>query len=75
MSKTAKKQIDMLLNRFLKSGKKSCSLIINEHGDEDDDDYEINEYDDNDKIYGDDDEIDEDDDEIDEDDDFDDLPF
>ena len=67
MSKVAKKNFDELLKKFLKSGKKSCSLTINEDDDEDDD--EIDE--DEDEI--DEDEIDED--EIDEDEEYDNLPF
>ena len=66
MSKVAKKNFDKLLKKFLKSGKKSCSLTIDDDDDEYDD--EIDEDDD-------DDEIDEDDDDDDDEDDFDDLPF
>ena len=67
LSKAAKKNFDKLLKKFLKSGKKSCSLIIDEDEDEiDEDEIDEGEIDE--------DEIDED--EIDdEDEEDDDLPF
>ena len=69
MTKAANKNFDKLLKKFLKSGKKSCSLIIDEDEIDEDED-EIDE--DEDEIDEDEDEIDEDEDEDEEDDD---LPF
>ena len=50
MSKAAKKNFDKLLKKFLKSGKKSCSLTINDDEDEDEiDDEDEDEIDDEDE--------------------------